>query len=129
MILSVLMLVAGTAFAGSPQKNAAEPPEETLRGMLLKMRNPEAWEVRQEIFSGAEDLRDAVTSGTGAQKLQAADRLPGMSATPDELCRDVSACAEVPQFLHVESPDRIDEAILALSRPWFSLQKARGKAV
>jgi hypothetical protein len=129
MILSVLFLVAGTAFAGSPQKNAAEPPEETLRGMLLKIRNPHDWEVRQEIFSGAEDLRDSVTSGTGNDKLRAADRLPGMAKDPYDLCQDIFACTEAPQSLHVERPENIDEAILGLARPWFNLQKTRGKAV
>ncbi len=129
MILGVLLLVAGTAFAGSPQKNAAEPPEETLRGMLLKIRDPQSWEVRQEIFSGAEDLRDAVTSGTGDEKLRAAERLPGVAKTPYELCQDIFDCKEAPQSLHVEGPEKIDEAILALSRPWFNLQKTRGKAV
>jgi hypothetical protein len=129
MILSVLLLVAGTAFADAPQKNAAEPPEETLRGMLLKIRNPHDWEVRQEIFSGAEDLRDAVASGTGNEKLRAADRLPGMAKEPYSLCQDIFACAELPEFLHVESPEKIDEAILGLARPWFNLQKSRGKAV
>ena len=129
MIFGVLLLVAGTAFAGSPQKNAAEPPEETLRGLLLKRRNPHDWEVRQEIFSGAEVLRDAVTSGTGNEKLRAADRLPGMAKDPYDLCQDIFACTEVPQSLHVEGPQKIDEAILALARPWFNLQKTRGKAV
>jgi hypothetical protein len=129
MILRVLLLVAGTAFAGSPQQNAAEAPEETLRGMLLKIRNPHDWEVRQEIFSGAEDLRDAVTSGTGNEKLQAADRLPGMAKDPYDLCQDIFACTEAPQSMHVEGPEKIDEAILALARPWFNLQKTRGKAV
>jgi hypothetical protein len=129
MMLSVLLLVAGTAFAGSPQKNAAEPPEETLRGMLLKLRNPHDWEVRQEIFSGAEDLRDAVTSGSGTEKLRAAERLPGMAKDPYDLCADIFACAEAPKSLHVETPDKIDEAILGLARPWFNLQKIRGKAV
>jgi hypothetical protein len=129
MILSVLLLVAGTAFAGTPQTNAAESPEETLRGALLKIRNPHDWEVRQEIFSGAEDLRDSVTSGTGNDKLRAADRLPGMALDPYSLCTDIFACKEAPQSLHVESPEKIDEAILALARPWFNLQKTRGKAV
>jgi hypothetical protein len=129
MILGVLLVVAGTAFAGSPQKNAAEPPEETLRGMLLKMRNPHDWEVRQEIFSGAEDLRDAVTSSTGNEKLRAAERLPGMAKDPYDLCQDIFACKEAPQSMHVEGQEKIDEAILALARPWFNLQKTRGKAV
>jgi hypothetical protein len=129
MILGVLLLVAGTAFAGPPQKSAAEAPEETLRGMLLKLRNPHDWEVRQEIFSGAEDLRDAVTSGTGNEKLRAAERLPGMAKDPYDLCADIFACTEAPQSLHVESQEKIDEAFLALARPWFNLQKVRGKAV
>ncbi len=129
MILGVLLLVAGTAFADSPQKKAAEPPEEALRGMLLKMRNPHDWQVRQEIFSGAEDLRDAVTSGAGNEKLRAAERLPGMAKDPYDLCQDIFACKEAPQSLHVEDQEKIDEAILALARPWFNLQKTRGKAV
>ncbi|MFI5348007.1 MAG: hypothetical protein ACHQ2Z_00565 [Elusimicrobiota bacterium] len=129
MIVSVLLLVAGTAFAGAPQKNADEPPEETLRGMLLKMRNPHDWDVRQEIFSGADDLRDSVTSSTGDKKLRAADRLPGMAKQPDSVCGDIFACTEAPRSLHVEAPEKIDEAILALARPWFNLQKYRGKAV
>jgi hypothetical protein len=128
MILNVLLLVAGTAFAGAPQKTA-EPPEETLRGMLMKERNPRDWEMRQEVFSGAEDLRDAVNSGAGDEKLRAAERLPGMAKDPYDLCRDIFACTETPQSMHVEGPEKIDEAILALSRPWFNLQKTRGKAV
>jgi hypothetical protein len=129
MILSVLLLVAGTAFAETPSKNPVEPPEETLRGMLLKLRNPHDWEVRQEIFSGAEELRDAVTSGAGTEKLRAAERLPGMAKDPYDLCADIFACTEAPLSLHVETPDKIDEAIVALARPWFNLQKTRGKAV
>jgi hypothetical protein len=97
--------------------------------MLLKIRNPHDWEVRQEIFSGAEDLRDAVTSGTGNDKLRAAERLPGMAKNPYELCQDIFDCTEAPQSLHVEGPEEIDEAILALARPWFNLQKTRRKAV
>ncbi len=129
MILSVLVFVAGTAFADAPPKTAAEPPEEILRGQLLKMRNPHDWAVSQSIFGGAEELRDAVTSASGDEKLRAAERLPGMAKGPDDLCRDIFACTKAPLSLHVEGPEDIDEAILALSRPWFNLQKLRGKAV
>jgi hypothetical protein len=129
MILSVLLLVAGTAFADAPQKKAEEPPEEILRGKLLQMRNPHDWAVNQAIFGGAEDLRDAVTSAKGDEKLRAAERLPGMAQAPDDVCWDILACKTPPQSLHVEGPEEIDEAIMALSRPWFTLQKMRGKSV
>src|SRR5258708_36265736 len=129
MIFSVLVLAAGMAFADSSTKVADRSSEETLRVMLLNLRDHRAWEVRQAALGAAEDLRDAVTSGIGSAKAQFADRLPGMAKEPFGICRDLQGCREAPQSLHVEDDVLIDDAFLALARPWFKLQKARGKAV
>ena len=38
-------------------------------------------------------------------------------------------CADAPLSFHVEDDSLIDDAFIALARPWFNLQKARGKDV
>lgn len=109
---------------------AVRAPEETLRVMLADLRRKHNWEVREAVLGGAaEELRDAVASGDGAAKERFAGRLPGMAKDPFGICRDLEACREAPLSLHVEDPVIIDDAFLALARPWFKLQKARGKAV
>lgn len=124
----MLLLAAGTAFAGAPQKSSSEFVEETLRGMLLKERDRGAWETSRSVLGGAEELRDAVASGA-VDKKQMAERLPGMAPDPFEVCRDLAGCPEAPQSLHVDDASRLDDAFVALARPWLNLQKARGKAV
>lgn len=129
MVLSILLLLAGTAFAGAPQKYVEQTPEETLRGQLLKLRHPHDWEVRQSVFEGAEDLRDAVTSSAGPAKVRLADRFPGMAQNPFEICVDLYSCPQAPSSLHVDDTEKIDDAFVALARPWIKLQEARGKKV
>ena len=129
MVLSILLLLAGTAFAGAPRKTVDQTPEETLRGKLLKLRHRHDWEVRQSVFEGAGDLRDAVTSSAGPAKVQLANRLPGMAQNPFEICLDLYSCPEAPSSLHVDDTEKIDDAFVALARPWLKLQEARGKAV
>lgn len=70
-------------------------------------------------------MRDAVAAG----EPRLADRLPGMAKDPFDICRDLQGCREAPLSVHVEDSAIIDEAFLALARPWFKLQKARGKSV
>ena len=125
MIISVLLLAAGTAFAAPTPKAAARPPEETLRVMLYNLRQNRANEVRQVVLGAADELRDAVAAG----ETRLADRLPGMAKDPYDICRDLLGCREAPLSLHVEDTAIVDEAFLALARPWFKLQKARGKNV
>ena len=129
MILSVLVLVAGTALAEAPAKPAPRASEETLRVMLAKVRGRHDWQVRETMLGGAEELRDAVATESGAAKKQLANRLPGMARDPFDICRDLKGCREAPQSLHVEDDALIDDAFQALARPWFKLQQARGKAV
>jgi hypothetical protein len=129
MVLSVLLLLAGTAFAGVPPKTVGQTPEETLRGQLLKLRHRHDWEVRQSVFEGAEDLRDAVISSAGPAKVQLANRLPGVAQNPFEICLDLYSCPEAPSSLHVDDTEKIDDAFVALARPWIKLQEARKKGV
>jgi hypothetical protein len=129
MIIGVLLLAAGTAFAAPSPKEAERPPEETLRIMLYNLRQHYVWEVRQVVLGAADELRDAVAAGTGTAKGQFAERLPGMAKDPFDICRDLQGCPAAPLSLHVEETAVIDEAFVAMARPWFKLQKARGKAV
>lgn len=130
MILGVLLLAAGTALAEPSTGTAVRAPEETLRLMLADLRRKRTWEVREAVLGGAaEELRDAVASGDGAAKERLAARLPGMAKDPFGICRDLETCREAPASLHVEDPVLLDDAFMALARPWFKLQKARGKAV
>lgn len=128
MVLSFLLFMAGTAFAGAPPQPIVQSPEEILRGKLSDLRHNHDMKVRQTIFGGAEELRDAVTSGEGPVKTELANRLPGMAANPFEVCMDLDLCPEAPSSLHVDEPEKIDDALVALARPWFKLQEARGKA-
>lgn len=129
MIISVLLLAAGVAFAGPPVKAPRPAPEETLAVMLATLRQDHALEMRRELLGGAEELRDAVAAGTGHERKRLADRLPGMSREPFNICRNLAGCREAPQSLHVEDDFLADDAFLALARPWFKLQEARGKSV
>jgi hypothetical protein len=52
-----------------------------------------------------------------------------MAADPFNLCRDLSRCPEAPLSMHVEDQSLINDAFIAMARPWFDLQKARGKDV
>ncbi len=126
MILPILLLAAGAAFAEPSPKPAPKPTEETLRVMLLKLRRNDVWKARQAIMGDGEELRDAVVKGRGTRF---ADRLPGMAKDPFDICRDLAGCRRAPQSLHVEDVSLIDDAFLALARPWFKLQEARGKSV
>jgi hypothetical protein len=128
MVLSVLLLLAGTAFAGAPRP-VVQSPEEVLRGKLSALRHDHDLAVRRTMFEGAEELRDAVTSGAGPAKVQLANRLPGMASNPFEICMDLDLCPEAPSSLHVDEPEKIDDALVALARPWFKLQEARGRGV
>lgn len=130
MVLQVLLLTAGVAFAEAPAKPAQPSPERTLAGLLAKVRGRRAGEMRQSVgMGGAEELRDAVASGSGAARKQLAGRLPGMSEDPFNVCRNLAGCKEAPLSLHVEEDFLADDAFLALARPWIKLQEARGKAV
>lgn len=132
--MHLLVLAAGLAFAGEPAKTPAakapaRPPEETLRVLLSGLRRDRALVTRETIIGAADDLRDSVASGDGSEKKRLADRLPGMARDPFGICRDLAGCREAPQSLHVEDDALIDDAFVALARPWFKLQEARGKAV
>ena len=129
MVLSILVLLAGTAFAGAPRQNVVQSPEEILRGELSALRRDHDKAVRRTMFEGAEELRDAVTSGSGPAKVRLANRLPGVAPNPFEVCMDLDLCPEAPSSLHVDEPEKIDDAFVALARPWFKLQEARGKGV
>jgi len=134
MTMHLLVLVAGLAFAGEPAKTPvakapSRPPEETLRVLLAGLRGRRALETRETIIGAADDLRDSVAAGEGSAKARLADRLPGMARDPFGICRDLVGCKEAPQSLHVEDDALIDDAFMALARPWFKLQEARGKAV
>lgn len=142
---ALLALAAAAAFAGAPAAPAAStvmrPPvlkdspsprssEEQLRRMLATIRTDHTQAQREAILGGAADeLRDAMVSQSGPAKKLLADRLPGMAADPFDVCRDVSKCPEAPLSMHVEDDALIDDAFVALARPWLNLQKARGKDV
>lgn len=134
MTMHLLVLAAGLAFAGEPAKKPVpqaipRPPEETLRVLLSGLRGRRAQETREAIIGAADDLRDSVAAGEGSTKARLADRLPGMARDPFGICRDLAGCKAAPQSLHVEDDALIDDAFMALARPWFKLQEARGKAV
>jgi hypothetical protein len=125
-MIAALTLLAGLGWAAPA---APRPPEETLRALLAGIRAAHAREERQAILGSASELRDAVTSATGAERRRMSDRLPGMAADPFNLCRDLASCPEAPLSLHAEDQALLDDAFVALARPWFALQKARGQAV
>jgi len=70
-----------------------------------------------------------VANESGPAKKGMMDRFPGMAADPFNLCRDLSRCPEAALSMHVEEQGLINDAFIAMARPWFNLQKARGKAV
>ena len=129
MILSILPLAAGLALAAPQAAPVKAAPEETLRVELSKLRQHHAWEVRNAMLGAADELRDAVAAGRGEEKAKLASRLPGMAQDPFDVCRDLTGCEQAPQSFHVEEDALIDDAFMALARPWFNLQKARGKDV
>ncbi|HXT00636.1 MAG TPA: hypothetical protein VN915_08185 [Elusimicrobiota bacterium] len=131
MVLAALLLLAGNALAAAPaaQKPVVQTPEEVLRGKLAAVRRDHDMAVRQTMFEGADELRDAVTSSAGPAKVELAGRLPGMAPNPFEVCMDLDLCPSAPSSLHVDEPEKIDDAFVALARPWLKLQEARGKAV
>ncbi|MEK7858038.1 MAG: hypothetical protein AAB320_02760 [Elusimicrobiota bacterium] len=81
----------------------------------------------EEKAKDAAQLRAAVVQAEGAGKRQLLDRLPGMAQEPFGLCRDLVRCTQAPTSLHVAHEALITDAVLALTRPWLNLQKARGK--
>jgi hypothetical protein len=131
MVLGFLLVLAGTATAGAPavSKPVVRTPEEILRGKLAAVRHDHDMAVHQTMFEGGDELRDAVTSSAGPAKVQLANRLPGMAPNPFEVCMDLDLCPSAPSSLHVDEPEKIDDAFVALARPWLKLQEARGKAV
>lgn len=106
---------------------APAAPEEQLRAKLASIRAKHEKAEREAILGAAAELRDAVSTQTGAAKKALANRLPGMSPDPFNLCRDLERCPQAPLSLHVEDETLIDDAFVALARPWLNLQKARGK--
>ena len=129
MVRSAFVLVVSAVFLSATAMAAVPATEETLRVMLAKLRQNHVAQMRQSIFGGAEDLRDAVSASKGSAKEKLANRLPGMAMDPFNVCRDLRSCREAPQSMHVEDNALIDDAFVALARPWFKLQKARGKTV
>lgn len=138
MVILTALLVAGTAFAGAPAKPVKapkpakpviSPAEETLAVGLAKLRRKHDSSVREAVLGGAEELRDAVSSGPDADRKRLAGRLPGMAQDPFAICRDLTLCREAPPSLHIEDHALADDAFRALARPWIRLQEARGKAV
>lgn len=125
MFLSLLLAAAAWAAPAAPPRHT----EETLRVKLAQLRQARDLEVHKPIFGAAEELRDAVSSRTGSERKRLAGRLPGMAEDPFNLCRALDACPQAPLSLHVEDQALVDDAFVALARPWFQLQKARGKAV
>lgn len=129
MSLHLLVLVAGTAFAGAPAKPAQANPEEKLAVLLSNLRQKHATAMRRSVMGGgAEELRDAVAAGTGAERKKLAGRLPGMAPEPFNICRTLASCPEAPISLHAEET-LTDSAFQALARPWIRLQEARGKKI
>ena len=128
MIAVALILAAGTALA-TPAPAKPRDPEENLRVQLLKLHHAREYGVREAVIGSADELKDAVKSENGAAKKRLAARLPGMARDPFDICRELKDCKEAPQSLHVEDNKLVDDAFLALARPWFNIQKARGKAV
>jgi hypothetical protein len=117
--MKLLLLLALSAFAAEPSH------EDKLRSLLAEKRASPAAGV---IETG--ELRDAVAAqGTQAGKKRLMTRLPGMAADPFSICRDLARCAEAPVALHVEDENLVADAVLALARPWFNLQRAKGRRV
>lgn len=127
MILPTLLLAAGTAFA-APAPQPKSTPED-LAVALAKLRRGREAQMRSAVMGGAEELRDAVSAESGHAKKALMNRLPGMAEDPFHICRKLKDCKEAPVSLHVEDQTLADDAFLALARPWYALQEARGKSV
>lgn len=138
MPMLALLLAAGLSASAAPAPapaarkapaSSVRTSEERLRGLLSGIRAKHEKAQREAIFGpgAADELRDAVAKNTGAGKKLFADRLPGMAADPFDLCRDLEGCKEAPLSMHVEDDALIDDAFVALARPWLNLQKARGR--
>ncbi len=125
MIISALLLAAGTAVAAPQPKSTPEDLAVALAGLR---RGREAV-MRASVMGGAEELRDAVSAESGHAKKALMNRLPGMAEDPFHICRRLKDCKEAPVSLHVEDQALADDAFLALARPWYALQEARGKAI
>ena len=131
MMLPALLLATGLQAALTPAATApsVRPAEETLRVLLAQVKHRHTEETRVALLGAGAELRDAVIAEKGAAKKQIMNRLPGMAADPFNMCRDLQRCAEAPLSLHVEDDSLINDAFLALARPWFNLQRARGQSV
>ena len=123
-----LALLLGACLA-CPAVAAERPPEETLRVLLAQVREEHISEARQAVVGSGDELRDAVANESGPAKKGMVNRLPGMAADPFNVCRDLGRCPEAALSMHVEDPNLINDAFIAMARPWFDLQKARGKGV
>lgn len=128
MILATLLLATGTAFAAPAPQPKSSP--EDLAVALAKLRKGREAQMRASIMGGgAEELRDSVAAQSGAEKKALMNRLPGMAPDPFGICRKLKDCKEAPVSLHVEDQTLADDAFLALARPWYALQEARGKSI
>ena len=125
---ALVLVLAAAASASEPVRSAA--PDD-LAVLLTKVRNERAFETRRAVMGEAEELRDAVAAvSAGPDKKRLMQRLPGMAPEPFAVCRGgLSECREAPASLHVDDHELADDAFLALARPWFALQEARGKTV
>ena len=119
-----LLLIAGAAWA-VPQV----PPEEQLRVQLTDIQARHIQEARAAVLGSGDDLKDAVANESGGAKKSLMDRFPGMAADPFNVCRELARCPEAALSMHVEDQKLINDAFIAMARPWFRLQEARGKAV
>src|SRR5947208_17105027 len=122
MILQALVLAAGLVQAAPAP---ARPPEERLRILLANIQRKHVQAMRTAVIGSADALRDAVAKESGPAKKGMMNRLPGMAPDPFNVCRDLQGCAEAPLSMHVEDQSLVDDAFIAMARPWFNLQKAR----
>ena len=74
-----------------------------------------------------QSLRREISIAEAAEKSRLERRLPGMSEDPFEVCRTLERCRQAPMSFHVEDEALIPDALVALSRPWIALEKARGR--
>ncbi|MBI5239250.1 MAG: hypothetical protein HY926_02150 [Elusimicrobia bacterium] len=118
-----LLLIAGAAWAGPAS------PEERLRVLLTDIQAKHVQEAREAVLGSADELKDAVANQSGPAKKGMMDRFPGMAADPFNVCRELARCPEAALSMHVEDQKLINDAFIAMARPWFKLQEARGKAV
>ncbi|MBI4387246.1 MAG: hypothetical protein HY551_07675 [Elusimicrobia bacterium] len=145
------LVAAQSLWAQSSQDLRYSPPsggrsdELQLRSWLKshsKVRRKLASVVRDATAAGhdiPQDLRDApgpanvqslkerIEQAEPIERRMLLERLPGMRAAAFDACRSLSTCARAPSLLHVENPSLVDDAVVALIRPWMILQNARGK--